>query len=133
MRFHEMGGPEVLKLEEETPQLPGPGEAQLEFRAIGLNRAEAMFRRGVYLEQPSLPSRIGYEVSGVIRAVGPEVTGFRVGDAVSTIPGYSQTRYGSYAEIALVPASVLVPKARCSVVRAGGLGLDAIHDGVWRR
>lgn len=110
VRFHEMGGPEVLKLEEETPQQPGPGEAQLEVRAIGLNRAEAMFRRGIYMEQPSLPSRIGYEVSGVVRAIGPDVTGFTVGDAVSTIPGYSQSRYGSYAEIALVPASVLVPK-----------------------
>ena len=110
VRFHELGGPEVLKLEEETPQAPGAGEAQLEVRAIGLNRAEAMYRRGLYLEQPSLPSRIGYEVSGVVRAVGPGVTGLRVGDAVSTIPGYSQSKYGSYAEIALVPANVLVPK-----------------------
>ncbi len=110
VRFHEMGGPETLKLEEETPRQPGPGEAQLEVRAIGLNRAEAMFRRGMYMEQPSLPSRIGYEVSGIIRAVGPDVSGFSVGDAVSTMPGYSQTRYGSYAEIALVPADVLVAK-----------------------
>ncbi len=110
VRFHKMGGPEVLKLEEETPRQPGPGEAQLEVRAIGLNRAEAMFRRGMYMEQPSLPSRIGYEVSGVVRAIGPGVTGFKAGDAVSTIPGYSQSQYGSYAEIALVPADVLVPK-----------------------
>ena len=110
VRFNEIGGPEVLKLEQETPQQPGPGEAQLEVRAIGLNRAEAMFRRGAYMEQPSLPSRIGYEVSGIVRAVGPDITGFRVGDAVSTLPGYSQGRYGSYAEIALVPADVLVPK-----------------------
>ena len=111
VRFHEMGGPEVLKLEQETPQAPGPGEAQIEVRAIGLNRAEAMFRRGAYMEQPSLPSRIGYEVSGIVRAIGPDVTGFKVGDAVSTLPGYSQNRYGSYAEIALVPADMLVPKS----------------------
>ena len=110
VRFHELGGPEVLKLEDEQPQAPGPGEAQIEVRAIGLNRAEAMFRRGIYMEQPSLPSRIGYEVSGVVRAVGPDVTAFEVGDAVSTIPGYPQGRYGSYAEVALVPADVLVPK-----------------------
>ncbi len=110
VRFHELGGPEVLSLEEETPQQPGPGEAQLEVRAIGLNRAEASFRRGAYMEQPSLPSRIGYEVSGIVRALGPDVTGFKVGDAVSTIPGYSQGRYGSYAQIALVPADVLVAK-----------------------
>ncbi len=110
VRFHELGGPEVLKLEDEQPQAPGPGEAQIEVRAIGLNRAEAMFRRGAYMEQPSLPSRIGYEVSGIVRAVGPDVSAFKAGDAVSTIPGYSQVRYGSYAEVALVPADVLVPK-----------------------
>lgn len=108
--FHELGGPEVLKLEEETPRLPGSAEVQLEVRAIGLNRAEAMFRRGGYMEQPSLPSRIGYEVSGVVRAVGPGVTAFKVGDPVSTVPGYSQGKYGGYAEMAVVPADVLVPK-----------------------
>ena len=59
VRFHELGGPEVLKLEEEASRQPGPGEVTLDVRAIGLNRAEALFRRGTYLEQPSLPSRIG--------------------------------------------------------------------------
>jgi len=110
VRFHELGGPEVLKLEDESPQQPGPGEALIEVRAIGLNRAEAMFRRGQYFEQPSFPSRIGYEVSGTVRAVGPGVTAFKAGDAVSTVPGYSQVKYGSYAELALVPADVLVAK-----------------------
>ena len=110
VKFHEAGGPEVLRLEEETPQTPGAGEVSLDVRAIGLNRAEAMFRRGMYMEQPAFPSRIGYEVSGIVRAVGPDVTGFKAGDAVSTVPGYSQVKYGSYAEVALVPAAMLVPK-----------------------
>ncbi len=108
VRFHELGGPEVLKLEDETPRDPGPGEAQLDVRAIGLNRAEAMFRRGIYMEQPTFPSRIGYEVAGVVRAVGPGVTAFKAGDAVSTVPGYSQGKYGVYAEVAVVPANMLV-------------------------
>ena len=47
------------------------------------------------MEQPSLPPRIGYEVCGMVRAVGPDVTAFKAGDAVSTIPGYSQSRYGA--------------------------------------
>ncbi len=110
VRFHQTGGPEVLQLEDETPAQPGPGEARIEVRAIGLNRAEAMFRRGQYFEQPEFPSRIGYEVSGIVRAVGPDVTAVKAGDAVSTIPGYSQVKYGSYAEMALVPADILVPK-----------------------
>ena len=110
VRFHQLGGPEVLRVEDEAAAPPGPGEAQIEVRAIGLNRAEAAFRAGQYFEQPSLPSRIGYEVSGVVRAVGPGVGSFKPGDAVSTVPGYSQGRYGSYAELALVPADTLVAK-----------------------
>ncbi len=110
VRFNELGGPEVLKLEDERARAPGAGEVQLEVRAIGLNRAEAMFRRGQYFEQPSFPSRIGYEVSGVVRAVGPDVTVCKAGDAVSTIPGYPQGQYGAYAEIAVVPASSIVMK-----------------------
>ena len=110
VKFYETGGPEVLRLEDETAQTPGAGEVSLDVRAIGLNRAEAMFRRGMYMEQPAFPSRIGYEVSGVVRAVGPDVTAFKVGDAVSTVPGYSQVKYGSYAEVALVPAAMVVAK-----------------------
>lgn len=110
VRFNELGGPEVLKIEDESARAPGAGEVQLEVRAIGLNRAEAMFRRGQYFEQPSFPSRIGYEVSGVVRAVGPDVTSCKAGDAVSTVPGYAQGQYGSYAEIAVVPASSIVMK-----------------------
>lgn len=110
VRFHELGGPEVMTIEDETALPPGADEVQIDVRAIGLNRAESMFRRGVYMEQPKLPSRIGYEISGVVRAVGPNVTGFKAGDAVSTVPGYSQGQYGSYAEIATVPAMHVVAK-----------------------
>ncbi len=127
VRFNELGGPEVLKIEDESARAPGAGEVQLEVRAIGLNRAEAMFRRGQYFEQPSFPSRIGYEVSGVVRAVGPDVTSCKPGDAVSTVPGYAQGQYGSYTEIAVVPASSIVMKPG-AVVRAGRLGLDAVPD-----
>jgi len=64
-------------------------------------------RRG---DPRTAPPRIGYEVAGVVRAVGPDVTSFKPGDAVSTIPGYSQSKYGGYAEVALVPADTLVAK-----------------------
>ena len=105
VRFHEFGGPDVLKLEDEAPQNPGPGEAQLEVRAIGLNRAEAMFRRGAILRAADLS--VTNRLRGVRRReIGRagRVTAFKAGDAVSTLPGYSQVKYGSYAEMALVPA-----------------------------
>jgi NADPH:quinone reductase-like Zn-dependent oxidoreductase len=72
--------------------------------AIGLNRAEVMFRRGQYLENPEFPSRIGYEAAGIVDAVGDGVDAVRVGDRVSTIPSFSMGRYGVYGESAIVPA-----------------------------
>lgn len=104
VRFYEIGGPEVLKIEEEDVPPPGKGEVQIAVKAIGLNRAEAMFRRGMYLEPPSLPARNGYEASGTVAAVGPDAGDFRVGDAVSTIPAFSLNQYGIYGDLVNVPA-----------------------------
>jgi NADPH:quinone reductase-like Zn-dependent oxidoreductase len=104
VRFHEIGGPEVLKIEEIEVPPPGKGEVQIRIHALGLNRAESMFRRGQYLEEPKLPARLGYEAAGTVAAVGPEVKGFQVGDAVSTIPSFSLNRYGLYGELANAPA-----------------------------
>ncbi|MHB8713797.1 MAG: zinc-dependent alcohol dehydrogenase family protein, partial [Trichloromonadaceae bacterium] len=86
---------------------PGPGEVRLQVEAIGLNRAEVMFRQGQYLETPELPSRIGYEAAGIVDAVGPGVIGVRIGDRVSTIPSFAMGRYGVYGESAIVPASAV--------------------------
>jgi NADPH:quinone reductase-like Zn-dependent oxidoreductase len=76
----------------------------LKVEALGLNRAEIMFRNGAYLEAPKLPARLGYEAAGIIDAVGPGVTAFQPGDRVSTIPAFSQNSYGVYGESAIVPA-----------------------------
>jgi NADPH:quinone reductase-like Zn-dependent oxidoreductase len=66
VRFHTLGGPEVLKIEEVAIPVPGKGEVLLRVKAIGLNRAEVMFREGHYLETPVLPSKLGYEAAGVV-------------------------------------------------------------------
>jgi NADPH:quinone reductase-like Zn-dependent oxidoreductase len=76
--------------------------------ALGLNRAESMFRRGIYPEQPVLPARLGYEAAGEVEAVGEGVTGLAPGDVVSTIPAFSMNQYGVYGEVAIVPAAVVV-------------------------
>ena len=67
-------------------------ESRLRVRALGLNRAEAMFRSGTYLETPNPPAKLGYEAAGEIEAIGEGVTGFSVGDAVSTIPAFSMSQ-----------------------------------------
>jgi NADPH:quinone reductase-like Zn-dependent oxidoreductase len=108
VRFHETGGPEVLKLEELDVPPPVKGEVQIRVKAIGLNRAESMFRNGQYLEDPKLPARLGYEAAGTVAAVGPDVQGFKVGDVVSVIPAFSLNAYGMYAELANAPAHAVV-------------------------
>jgi NADPH2:quinone reductase len=104
VRFHKTGGPEVLQLENIDLGAPGPSEVRIRVHALGLNRAEAMFRSGAYLEDPSFPARIGYEAAGEIEAIGPGVQGLSVGDAVSTIPAFSMNQYGVYGDTAIVPA-----------------------------
>ncbi|MGD9331081.1 MAG: zinc-dependent alcohol dehydrogenase family protein [Desulfobacterales bacterium] len=109
VRFHETGDAGVLKLEELPAGEPGPGEVRLKVAAIGLNRAEVLFRQGLYLEAPELPSRIGYEAAGVVEAVGSDVAEVKVGDRVSTIPSFSMRQYGVYGESAIVPAYAVAP------------------------
>jgi len=108
VRFHRLGGPEALQIDELELGAPKSGEIRLRVRAIGLNRAESMFRSGAYIEAPSLPSRLGYEAAGEIEAIGEGVTGFAIGDAVSTMPAFSMTEYGVYGDAAIVPAHAVV-------------------------
>jgi NADPH:quinone reductase-like Zn-dependent oxidoreductase len=104
VRFHETGGPEVLRIEEIDVPPPGAGEVQIRIHALGLNRAEAMFRGGQYLETPQLPARLGYEAAGTVAAIGEGVEGIEIGDAVSTIPSFSLNQYGLYGDLANAPA-----------------------------
>ncbi len=107
VRFHEVGGPEVLRLEEMPLPEPAKGEVRLRVKAIGLNRAEVMFRAGRYLIEPQLPSKIGYEASGIVEAVGPDVDTQFIGRKFSTVPCFDLGRYGVYGEVAIVPAYAL--------------------------
>jgi NADPH:quinone reductase-like Zn-dependent oxidoreductase len=121
-RFYELGGPEVLKLEEVEDTEPGGGEVRVRIKALGLNRAEALFMRGLYLAQPSFPSRIGAEGLGVIEAVGEGVD-WSVGDEVCITPNFDFAKTGIAGETAIVPESALVP-------RPAGLS-DAEAASVW--
>lgn len=108
VRIHQTGGPEVLTIEDLPVGDPGPGEARVRIEAIGLNRSEAMYRKGAYLVPPALPSLMGYEAAGVLEAVGSGVTGFAIGDRVGVLPNYRLGEYGVYAERAIVPAKSLI-------------------------
>jgi len=109
VRFHRLGGPEVLELEEVPVREPGPGEVRLRVDAIGLNRSEANFRRGKYLDAVrAFPSGLGYEAAGEVELPGEGVTGFGPGDRVSVLPVFPQSQFPVYGEQAVVPAAALV-------------------------
>lgn len=103
VRFHQTGGPEVLQIEELPLPQPGAGEVRLRIKAIGLNRAEVMFREDKYLVTPTLPSILGYEASGVVEAIGEGVDRSWLGKTASTIPAFLIGKYGVYGEAAIVP------------------------------
>jgi len=102
IRFHETGGPEVLRFEDIEVGPPAPDEAQVRHTAIGLNYIDVYDRTGLYPTE--LPSGIGREAAGVIAAVGRKVRGFRVGDRVA----YVMPKPGACAELRNVPAGRLV-------------------------
>lgn len=109
--FDAIGGPEVLRLEETPVAEPGAGEVRVRIEAVGLNRAEVLFRSGTYIEEPrKFPTGLGSEAAGVIDAVGPDVDRLFVGQPVSVIPGFSQNDYPMYATHALAPVSAVLPR-----------------------
>ncbi|MCU7249934.1 zinc-dependent alcohol dehydrogenase family protein [Pseudomonas koreensis] len=108
VRIHEYGDASVLKLEAVDVPAPGADEVQIEVKAFGLNRAEVMFRNHAYLQEAQFPSRLGYEAAGVVVAVGASVSEFKAGDAVSVIPPLDIARWGTYGELANVPAHLAV-------------------------
>jgi NADPH:quinone reductase-like Zn-dependent oxidoreductase len=98
----------VLRIEDVETEQPGGGEVRLRIRAIGINRTEITMRSGRSPARPSLPTKIGWEAAGEIEALGPNVTGFAIGDRVALVPAYAASRYGLYGERSLAPARSLV-------------------------
>lgn len=103
IRFYEIGGPEVLKLETVEIGEPGPGQARVRHSYVAVNFIDIYFRTGQYPLQ--LPNGIGSDAVGVVEAVGPGVTDIRVGDRV----GYLIGPQGAYADVRIMPADVLIP------------------------
>lgn len=108
IRFHEHGGPEVLRIEEAQVPQPAAEEVRIRVKALGLNRAEALLRAGHYIETPPLPSGLGLEAAGVVDAVGEGVHGLAPGEAVSIIPPMSMVRWPAYGELVNFPAHLVV-------------------------
>jgi NADPH2:quinone reductase len=103
IRFHQIGGPEVLKLETAQVGEPGPGQARVRHTYVAVNFIDIYFRTGRY--PLPLPNGLGSDAVGVVEAVGSGVTDVRIGDRV----GYLLGPQGAYADVRIMPAEVLIP------------------------
>jgi NADPH:quinone reductase len=103
IRIHEIGGPEVLKLETTQVGEPGPGQARVRHTYVAVNFIDVYFRTGRY--PLPLPNGLGSDAVGVVEAIGSGVTDVRVGDRV----GYLLGPQGAYADVRVMPADVLIP------------------------
>ena len=108
VRLHDIGGPDVLRIAQEDPGPLGPTDVLVDVHAIGVNRAEVLFREGRYLYQPVFPSRIGLEAYGVVRDRGPEARRFVPSQRVNILPTLFQPREGTYGDFVVVDESHLI-------------------------
>ncbi|NUS42107.1 MAG: NADP-dependent oxidoreductase [Mycobacteriaceae bacterium] len=102
--FSEFGGPDVLALADLPVPDPGPGQVRVAVRAAGVNPADWKIRSGTFPMPTQLPAVLGFEVAGVVDAVGPGVAGPAPGDEVFG------NATGGYAEFALSPVDGLADK-----------------------
>ena len=85
LRSHAKGGPETLSLDEVADPVPGPGEVQVAVKACGINFPDTLIVEDLYQYKPERPFSPGAEVAGIVEALGAGVTGWQVGDRVSSV------------------------------------------------
>ncbi len=129
-RYHQHGGPEVLRFEDVEVGEPGPGQVRIRNKAVAVNYRDVLMRKGIHAVK-SFPTGIGLESAGVIDAVGPEVDGFSVGDRVA----YAGAPEGSYAEERIVPVTRLLAlpdgideRTAASMMIRGMTARTLLHD-----
>jgi NADPH:quinone reductase-like Zn-dependent oxidoreductase len=119
------GDPSVLQVQERPDPQPGAGQVRIDVRASGINFADVMARQGLYEDAPDTPCVVGYEVAGVVDAVGEGVESPAVGDRV-----FAPIQFGGYASSVVVPASDVVPLAE-SLSFAQGAAIPVNYATAW--
>src|SRR5580704_13960244 len=97
------GGPEALEVRETADPVPGPGQLRIRVRAAGLNFADVMAAQGLYPDAPKPPCVVGYEVAGVVDALGERTQGYAAGQRV-----LAMTHFGGHADVVCVPADYVL-------------------------
>ena len=98
------GGPEVLQIVELPVESPGPGQLRVRVRAAGVGSTDLILLAGKYRYAPKIPVAPGYEIAGLVDAIGAGVTGFEVGQRVAAL-----TVYGGFAELVVREAEHFLP------------------------
>ena len=126
IRVTELGGPEVMKLEEVMDLKPGPGQVLVRLKAAGVNPVDAYMRSGNYGRKPTLPYTPGMDGAGEVEAVGPRVKGFKKGARVYV----ESSLTGTYAEACLAEVRnihPLTPKVTFAQGAAMGVPYATAH------
>jgi NADPH2:quinone reductase len=121
IRIHEVGGPDVMRLEEIEVPRPRRGEVLIKVAAAGVNYADLAQRQGSYLTRTRTPTTLGFEVAGIVEELGPEVSAPAVGTPVVALGN------GGYAEYTTARAESVFPKpASLDFVHAAALPVQGI-------
>lgn len=129
VRFHEVGGPEVLRVEDVPVPQPAAGEVRVQVAASAYNAADNGMRGGFLPIPVVLPHVPGYDVSGTVDALGDGVTGLTVGDAV--VGFLPMERDGGAAEYVVAPAEALVA-APTSIPLVDAAALPSVALTAWQ-
>ncbi|MCA5922015.1 NADP-dependent oxidoreductase [Curtobacterium oceanosedimentum] len=129
VRFHEVGGPEVLRTEDVDQPTPAAGQVRLRVAASAFNAADDGMRGGFLPIPVQLPHVPGYDVSGTVDALGEGVDGIAVGDAV--IAFLPMERDGGAAEYVVAPADAVVP-APTTIPLADAAALPSVALTAWQ-
>jgi NADPH2:quinone reductase len=120
IRFHAIGGPQVLRWEDVELAPPGAGEVRIRHTAVALNFRDVLVRRGQHAVAV-LPSGLGTESAGVIEAVGSGVAGFAIGDRVACVCrpdcAYAEARNAPAARVVKLPDTIDERTAAAMMVR----------------
>ena len=107
IRFHQFGPAEVLKVEEHPVASPVTGEVQVRVQAIGVSWYDVLWRQNLASTHARLPAGLGYEMAGVVTALGDGVDDLQVGDKVASFPAADANQHPVYGESIVMPRRAL--------------------------
>jgi NADPH:quinone reductase-like Zn-dependent oxidoreductase len=106
------GDPDVLQIQEQKDADPSPDEVLIKVKAIGINFADILARKGLYPDAPKAPCVVGYEVAGIIEVAGNDVASSLVGKSVLAL-----TRFNGYSDRVCVPEKTFLRSQHPLILR----------------